>query len=158
MGYFWRGSARSINMAELIDLDKNNKFVLWPLRYEQKEEFWFSSEVNLIHKREPLIKGYASFHINDFCQLIYDVKSLINNAKESFVFDPIEPYLKIVLSSVNSQYIADIYFCKGPIFEASKYKNIKITASKESLANFIDQIEVELKQIDSKFELKMVEL
>jgi len=145
-------------MAEIIDLDKNNKLVLWPLRYEQKEEFWFSSEVNLTYRGEPFIKGYASFHLNDFCQLVNDVKSLINNDKESFVFEPIEPYLKIVFSSINSQYIADVYFCKGPIFEASNYKNIKITTSKENLANFIVQIEAELKQIDSKLELKMVQL
>lgn len=146
-------------MANLTSSDKHNKIELRILRYEQKEEYWFSSEVSLIEKGENIIKGFASFHINDFVELINGIKSLISSRESnSFTFEPIEPYLKIKIKSENDSYIVDTNFCKGPIFEPATYKGLKFLTPRESLTQFVNQIEAELKRIDNKLEMKMVEL
>ncbi|MBU3978758.1 hypothetical protein KJ980_07170 [Patescibacteria group bacterium] len=145
-------------MAQLISLDKKNILVIRPTGYEQKEESWFSAEVKLIEKEKNLEKGSAAFHINDFVELINGIKSIKSNIHHSFIFDPIEPYLKMTLKAENNQYIADISFCKGPIFEESKYKKMKIIISEEKLNQFINQITFELKQIDAALKIKSVEL
>ncbi len=146
-------------MANLTSSDKHNKIELRILRYEQKEEYWFSSEVSLIEKGENIIKGFGSFHINDFVELINGIKSLIPSRESNyFTFEPIEPYLKIKIKSENDLYIVDTNFCKGPIFEPAKYKGLKFITDRENLTQFVNQIEVELKRIDNKLEMKMVEL
>jgi hypothetical protein len=146
-------------MAELIDSDKKNKLVLLPLRYEQKDEFWFSSEVSFIHEEKPFIKGSASFHINDWLELIEGIKFFVTDKKGlSFSFEPIEPYLKLFIKSVNNQYIVEAHFCKGPIFEPSDYKELQIVTLEEDLVQFMNQIKIELKNIDTDLEFKKIAL
>ncbi len=144
-------------MAVIISLDRNNRITLKPLNYEQKNEYWFSAEVIFLQENQSLIKGFASFHINDFVRLITGIKSLIFDKKSpSFVFDPIEPYLKMKITLENDSYLVEVKFCKGPIFELSKYTNFKFLTSKDDLAHFISSLVEELKQIDSELELKEV--
>ena len=146
-------------MAVIISLDKKSKITLKPLNYEQKDEYWFSGEVVLIQENRPFIKGFASFHINDFVRLMIGIKSLIFDKKSPFfVFYPIEPYLKMKISLENNSYLVEVKFCKGPIFEPSRYANFKFLTSKDDLVDFMNNLVNELKQIDSDLKIKMVSL
>ncbi len=52
-------------MAELTDLETKYTLILNPVGYEQKDEHWFSANVNILQSTESIIKGNAPFHIND---------------------------------------------------------------------------------------------
>lgn len=145
-------------MAELIDLDKKNKFLLRPTRYEQREEFWFSADLNLIQKDQPILKGTGSFHINDFLSLVAGIQHVVGKKTDKFEFNPIEPYLKIDIELINNNFFVEVCFCKGPIFTSSEYKKITLIVSSDNLIKFADQIQIDLKMLDSKLKLKSVDL
>ncbi len=141
-------------MAELKDINNNNKFIFKPFNYEVKEELWFSSEISLKTSKKILTKGIRAFHIGDFQLLIYGIRSLINDKEDKFIFDPIEPYLKIVMEKGENNLILEIDFCKGPIFEQSQHTKMKIITSKDNLSYFIGQFIKELEQVDSNIDLE----
>ncbi len=146
-------------MSELFDLNKNIKIKLKPLRYEQKDEFWFSCELVFSDIKKSFIKLEVPFHLNDLIELIEGIRTLIKYKKNIFfIYEPIEPYLKIIIKFYKNKYYIESYFCKGPVFEPFDYEEIKMITNEANLSNFINLLEIEIKKIDINLEMKKVKL
>lgn len=142
-------------MATLTSTLNNDCFIIRFIRFENKEEDWLITEVNLQHEGRSLGKDIGPFlNEGEMIEFLNQLDILIQGRLEIINSNLMEPNLKFIFKKIDEiQYKVAVVFKKeieyknGKIEDSSNDKKITIVTNKEKIKLFIKEIRNEIKAV-----------